>query len=104
MDTVEQRAFLRFVTGSPRLPPGGLAALQPRLTVVRKHPRWAHVPRKPCGGCPFGGCPFMRAMTRRNADGASTGPTPVGSFQEAGMLGTTCAVDADLPSVRRGGS
>lgn len=29
--------FLRFVTGSPRLPPGGLAALQPRLTVVRKH-------------------------------------------------------------------
>lgn len=30
------RRFLRFVTGSPRLPPGGLAALQPRLTVVRK--------------------------------------------------------------------
>ncbi|ACO64882.1 predicted protein [Micromonas commoda] len=29
----EQRAFLRFVTGAPRLPPGGLAALQPRLTV-----------------------------------------------------------------------
>lgn len=28
--------FLRFVTGTPRLPPGGLAALQPRLTVVRK--------------------------------------------------------------------
>lgn len=24
------------MTGSPRLPPGGLAALQPRLTVVRK--------------------------------------------------------------------
>ena len=36
MDGVEQRRFLRFVTGSPRLPPGGLAALQPRLTVVRK--------------------------------------------------------------------
>lgn len=30
------RRFLRFVTGTPRLPPGGLAALQPRLTVVRK--------------------------------------------------------------------
>lgn len=25
-------------TGCPRLPPGGLASLQPRLTVVRKHP------------------------------------------------------------------
>jgi hypothetical protein len=31
-----RRRFLRFVTGCPRLPPGGLAALQPRLTVVRK--------------------------------------------------------------------
>lgn len=36
LDAVDQRRFLRFVTGSPRLPPGGLAALQPRLTVVRK--------------------------------------------------------------------
>lgn len=33
----EQRAFLRFVTGAPRLPPGGLAALNPKLTIVRKH-------------------------------------------------------------------
>lgn len=41
LDAADQRAFLRFVTGCPRLPPGGLAALQPRLTVVRKHPRWA---------------------------------------------------------------
>lgn len=32
----EQRAFLRFVTGSPRLPYGGLAALRPRLTIVKK--------------------------------------------------------------------
>lgn len=37
LDALDQRRFLRFVTGSPRLPPGGLAALQPRLTVVRKH-------------------------------------------------------------------
>ena len=37
----EQRAFLRFVTGAPRLPPGGLAALQPRLTVVCKQPSGA---------------------------------------------------------------
>jgi HECT-domain (ubiquitin-transferase) len=37
LDAADQRRFLRFVTGSPRLPPGGIAALQPRLTVVRKH-------------------------------------------------------------------
>ncbi|XP_057839619.1 E3 ubiquitin-protein ligase UPL3 [Cryptomeria japonica] len=33
-----QRAFLQFVTGSPNLPPGGLSALNPKLTVVRKNP------------------------------------------------------------------
>lgn len=33
----ERRALLRFVTGSPRLPPGGLAALRPKLTIVKKH-------------------------------------------------------------------
>lgn len=33
----QQRAFCQFVTGAPRLPPGGLAALNPRLTIVRKH-------------------------------------------------------------------
>jgi hypothetical protein len=32
----EQRLFLRFVTGCPRLPVGGLSALRPRLTVVRR--------------------------------------------------------------------
>jgi len=32
----EQRQFLKFVTGSPRLPVGGLGALRPSLTVVRK--------------------------------------------------------------------
>lgn len=31
----QQRAFIRFVTGSPRLPIGGLKALKPPLTVVR---------------------------------------------------------------------
>eukprot|EP00252_Welwitschia_mirabilis_P001954 TRINITY_DN11917_c0_g1_i1.p1 TRINITY_DN11917_c0_g1~~TRINITY_DN11917_c0_g1_i1.p1 ORF type:complete len:1272 (-),score=268.49 TRINITY_DN11917_c0_g1_i1:159-3632(-) len=36
---LQQRAFMQFVTGSPRLPPGGLAALSPKLTVVCKlHP------------------------------------------------------------------
>mmetsp|Transcript_15857 Transcript_15857/g.33917 ORF Transcript_15857/g.33917 Transcript_15857/m.33917 type:complete len:980 (-) Transcript_15857:729-3668(-) len=34
----ELRQFLRFVTGSPRLPVGGLARLSPRLTIVQKRP------------------------------------------------------------------
>ncbi|KAM7255077.1 hypothetical protein ACFE04_020318 [Oxalis oulophora] len=37
----QRRAFLQFVTGAPRLPPGGLASLNPKLTIVRKH----------CSGC-----------------------------------------------------
>ncbi|XP_051130279.1 E3 ubiquitin-protein ligase UPL4 isoform X2 [Andrographis paniculata] len=36
-DPAKQRAFLQFVTGSPRLPAGGLASLNPKLTIVRKH-------------------------------------------------------------------
>lgn len=36
-DREQQRLFLRFVTGAPRLPSGGLAALNPKLTIVRKH-------------------------------------------------------------------
>ena len=35
-DADEQRRFLQFVTGSPRLPVGGLRALVPPLTIVRK--------------------------------------------------------------------
>ncbi|XXG81111.1 hypothetical protein AAC387_Pa09g1820 [Persea americana] len=38
----ERRAFLLFVTGAPRLPPGGLAALNPKLTIVRK--QWSTWP------------------------------------------------------------
>ncbi|XP_057535729.1 E3 ubiquitin-protein ligase UPL4 isoform X2 [Amaranthus tricolor] len=33
----QRRAFLQFVTGAPRLPSGGLAALNPKLTIVLKH-------------------------------------------------------------------
>ncbi|KAI9181356.1 hypothetical protein LWI28_014213 [Acer negundo] len=33
----QQRAFCQFVTGAPRLPPGGLAVLNPKLTIVRKY-------------------------------------------------------------------
>lgn len=32
----EQRLFLQFVTGTPRLPTGGFKALNPPLTIVRK--------------------------------------------------------------------
>lgn len=32
----EQRLFLQFITGSPRLPTGGFKALSPPLTIVRK--------------------------------------------------------------------
>lgn len=35
-DYKQLRAFLQFVTGAPRLPPGGLASLNPKLTIVRK--------------------------------------------------------------------
>jgi hypothetical protein len=65
----EQRSFLQFVTGAPRLPPGGLAALSPKLTIVRKHPTGT-------SGTPLGSTP----------PGAAIG------------LGTTLA-DGDLPSV-----
>lgn len=70
LDRKERKAFLRFVTGSPRLPPGGLSALQPQLTVVRKHPS---------GG-----------------DGATPGTTP--GTPGIPVEGTTLA-DGDLPSV-----
>ncbi|KAL8128470.1 hypothetical protein V2J09_017625 [Rumex salicifolius] len=33
----QQRGFCQFVTGAPRLPTGGLAVLNPKLTIVRKH-------------------------------------------------------------------
>jgi E3 ubiquitin-protein ligase TRIP12 len=38
LDHEERRKFLKFVTGSPRLPNGGFASLEPRLTVVHKKP------------------------------------------------------------------
>ncbi|XP_065332241.1 E3 ubiquitin-protein ligase HECTD1 isoform X2 [Cloeon dipterum] len=36
MNAEERKAFLQFTTGCSSLPPGGLANLHPRLTVVRK--------------------------------------------------------------------
>ena len=74
LDAADQRRFLRFVTGSPRLPPGGIAALQPRLTVVRKHP-----------------------SITPTSDGPTPGTTP-GSLGGDWANGTVLA-DGDLPSV-----
>lgn len=34
----ERRKFLKFVTGSSRLPHGGFSSLEPKLTVVLKKP------------------------------------------------------------------
>ena len=36
MSAVERKTFVQFLTGCSSLPPGGLANLHPRLTVVRK--------------------------------------------------------------------
>ena len=36
MDATHQRMFLEFLTGTPYLPAGGLAALRPLFTIVRK--------------------------------------------------------------------
>jgi len=38
LDDATLSLFLKFVTGSPRLPVGGLARLSPRLTIVLKRP------------------------------------------------------------------
>ena len=36
MDDTERKSFVQFLTGCSSLPPGGLANLHPRLTVVKK--------------------------------------------------------------------
>jgi E3 ubiquitin-protein ligase TRIP12 len=36
LSDAEKSKFVRFLTGSPKLPIGGFKSLQPRLTVVRK--------------------------------------------------------------------
>ena len=38
LDDATLSQFLKFVTGSPRLPVGGLARLSPKLTIVLKRP------------------------------------------------------------------
>ena len=87
LDAVDQRRFLRFVTGCPRLPPGGLAALQPRLTVVRKLTAAA----------------ASGDLAGAGAPGGSSAPSPGGG--SAGLGANTLGrggghpADGDLPSV-----
>jgi E3 ubiquitin-protein ligase TRIP12 len=83
LDAVEQRRFLRFVTGTPRLPPGGLAALQPRLTVVRK---LSHAAMAAIEGT---SAPVAQSL------GVSVGGTSAGSVPG----GPRHPADGDLPSV-----
>jgi len=35
LDREQQRGFLQFVTGTPRLPIGGLASLNPKMKVAK---------------------------------------------------------------------
>ena len=73
LDPADRARFLRFATGCPRLPHGGLAALAPRLTVVRKH-----------------------ASARASDAGAASATPPGSALADAAAA---AAADADLPSV-----
>ena len=88
LDAVDQRRFLRFVTGTPRLPPGGVASLQPRLTVVRK----LSTAVGPGGEMMFG--------TSAPGTGGAPGsiPSEPGSATAAAAAARFLA-DGDLPSV-----
>jgi E3 ubiquitin-protein ligase TRIP12 len=46
LDSKEQSLFLQFVTGCPNLPIGGLNALKPKLTIVRKNVEREEDPNK----------------------------------------------------------
>ncbi|GJP46196.1 hypothetical protein CLOM_g5509 [Closterium sp. NIES-68] len=83
----EQRAFVRFVTGAPCLPPGGLAALRPKLTIVRKHPSSYPQPRPSSEGEPS--TSTASPPTAGGGGAGSAGGSPMGM----------AASDIDLPSV-----
>ncbi|KAK9803385.1 hypothetical protein WJX72_003423 [[Myrmecia] bisecta] len=80
LDKADQRRFLRFVTGSPRLPPGGIAALHPRVTVVRKQ---------------------SAAAQEASLLSSSTPPlgSSMGSLSLSHQSSTSALHDGDLPSV-----
>lgn len=109
----EQRALLSFITGSPRLPPGGLAALRPRLTVVRKHsgaswsarvgpPATSHV-HSCMAASPKAwqsiDCRARRLRLGLRAEGAQPAETSSGHAGGDGDEGMEGAADRELPSV-----
>ncbi|MEW5303421.1 MAG: hypothetical protein WDW36_006114 [Sanguina aurantia] len=83
----DQKRFLRFVTGCPRLPMGGIAALRPRLTVVRKHPSGV-----------ASGAELLGSSNGTPVGSLSGAPMPSGNSSNNLNSGTTAA-DGDLPSV-----
>lgn len=89
LDAVDQRRFLRFVTGTPRLPPGGVASLQPKLTVVRK----LSTAVGPGGDILGTSAPGTGGETVTGAPGSEPG-----SATAAAAMARTLA-DGDLPSV-----
>eukprot|EP00887_Chlorella_sp_A99_P008099 scaffold12.g8099.t1 len=95
LDAVDQRRFLRFVTGCPRLPPGGLAALQPRLTVVRKLSA-AAMAAAAAGGEGGGGgasAPIAASLSLPSLSAGGGSSAPGG--------GVRSLADGDLPSASR---
>ena len=94
LDAVDQRRFLRFVTGTPRLPPGGVASLQPRLTVVRK----LSTTTSTGTGVVAGGGGGTSVPTGSMPTG-SMPSSEVGSFMAGGGGGRNNPADGDLPSV-----
>lgn len=89
LDPVDQRRFLRFVTGTPRLPAGGLGALQPRLTVVRK---LSHASSGIDAAVLASSLPGGSSYQNEAGNTASLGSLPAGGLPRS-------VADGDLPSV-----
>lgn len=82
MDYFAQRDFLLFLSGCPRLPIGGWAALTPKMTVVRK---------VPASGA---------NNNNNNSNGAiATTPTSASTLPPLGTDSAALAASYDLPSV-----
>ena len=107
LEPKDRRAFVAWATGCPRLPPGGLAALTPRLTVVRKAPTTTAAAAVGSGAAAgaggggdmvagsLGGAALMTTSgsigNNVNNNASSSAPAFPGAF--------ATAADADLPSV-----
>ena len=81
MDQPQRAAFLRFATGQPVLPPGGLVALVPPLTVTRK----------------ADGAPFARRVPDAFSAALPSGTVP-GPWDHLWVSASTCFHSVKLPS------